>query len=121
MIGDWLFSGIMFDMGRGLKVAVSALFGLFYKIILRCYLQLRVDNINNCDTIGLNSNKEKGGKMSKLLTLKEVSERLRLHINTIREYVKEGKIPAIQFDRAWRVEERDLEEFVRSRKQRVKK
>ena len=111
----------MFRMGRGVKVAVLALFGLFYKIILRSYLQLRVDNINSCDTIGLNGKKEKGDKMSKLLTLKEVSEKLRLHINTIREYVKEGKIPAIQFDRAWRVDEADLEEFVRSRKQRVKR
>ena len=59
--------------------------------------------------------------MSKLLTLKEVSERLRLHINTIREYVKEGRIPGIKFERAWRVEEKDLEEFLRARKRGVKK
>jgi len=84
VIESWSFSRMIFDMGRGLKVAMSALFGFFYKIILRSYLQLRVDSINYCDTIGLNSNREKGDKMSKLLTLKEVSERLRLHINTIR-------------------------------------
>ena len=59
--------------------------------------------------------------MSQLLTLREVCERLRLHINTVREYINEGKIPAIKFDRVWRVEEKDLEEFVRARKQKVKK
>ncbi len=59
--------------------------------------------------------------MSKLLTLQEVSQRLRFHINTVREYVREGKIPAIKFDRVWRVEESDLEEFIRERKRGGKK
>lgn len=59
--------------------------------------------------------------MTKMLTLKEVSERLRLHINTVREYVKKGKIPAVKFERAWRVEEKDLEEFIKERKQGVKR
>lgn len=59
--------------------------------------------------------------MSKLLTLEEVAQRLRLHINTVREYVKEGIIIGIKFERAWRVEQDDLEEFIRARKQRVKK
>jgi len=54
--------------------------------------------------------------MSKLLTLKEVCERLRLHENTVREYIKEGKIPAIKFDRVWRVDEKDLEKFIKARK-----
>ena len=57
--------------------------------------------------------------MSKLLTLKEVAERLRLHISTVREYVKEGKITGIKFDRAWRVEEKDLEKFIKARKRRA--
>jgi len=59
--------------------------------------------------------------MSKLLTLKEVCERLRLHENTVREYINEGKIPAIKLDRVWRVEEKDLDIFLSSRKQRVRK
>ena len=59
--------------------------------------------------------------MSKLLTLKEVCERLRLHENTVREYINEGKIPAIKLDRVWRVEEKDLDVFLSNRKQRVKK
>jgi len=59
--------------------------------------------------------------MSKLLTLREVCERLRLHINTVREYINEGKIPAIKLDRVWRVEEEELEEFISARRQKVKK
>ena len=59
--------------------------------------------------------------MSKLLTLKEVCERLRLHENTVREYIKEGKIPAIKFDRVWRVEEKDLDVFLSNRKRVIKK
>ncbi|MBA7472792.1 hypothetical protein ES707_08124 [subsurface metagenome] len=59
--------------------------------------------------------------MSKLLILKEVCERLRLHQNTVREYINEGKIPAIKFDRVLRVEEKDLEKFIRSRRRKVKK
>lgn len=51
-----------------------------------------------------------------MLTLKEVAKRLNLHINTVQEYVKEGKIPAIKLDRVWRVEEKDLEEFITERK-----
>lgn len=55
-----------------------------------------------------------------MLTLKEVSERLNLHINTIRVYVKKGIIPAIKFERVWRVDEKDLEEFLNERKRWVK-
>jgi len=59
--------------------------------------------------------------MSKLLTLKEVCERLRLHENTVREYINEGKIPAIKLDRVWRVEEKDLDLFLSNRKREVNK
>ena len=59
--------------------------------------------------------------MTKLLTLKEVCERLRLHENTVREYINEGKIPAIKLDRVWRVDEKDLDVFLSSRKQGVRK
>ena len=59
--------------------------------------------------------------MSRLLTLKEVCDRLRLHENTVREYINEGKIPAIKFDRVLRVEEEDLEEFLRTRRRKVKR
>jgi len=59
--------------------------------------------------------------MARMITLKEVAERLGLHINTVRRYIREGKIPAVKFDKAIRVEEEDLEKFIRERKMGEKK
>ena len=56
-----------------------------------------------------------------VLTLKEVADRLRLHPNTLRRYIKEGKLAAMKFGRVWRVEEKDLEEFMRANKRGVRK
>jgi len=56
-----------------------------------------------------------------VLTLKEIAERLKLHPNTLRRYIKEGKLPAMKFGRVWRVEEEDLKEFMRANKQGAKK
>ncbi len=51
--------------------------------------------------------------MPKLLSLKEVSEMLKLNINTVRRYVREGKIQAAKFSRVYRVREEALEEFIK--------
>lgn len=59
--------------------------------------------------------------MATMLTLKEVSERLGLHINTVRRYVNKGMIPIVKFERAIRIEERDLEKFIKARKQAATK
>lgn len=59
--------------------------------------------------------------MTTMLTLRQVSERLGLHINTVRRYVDKGLIPAVKFEKAVRVEERDLERFIKARKQAAKK
>jgi len=59
--------------------------------------------------------------MPTMLTLKEVSERLSLHINTVRKYINQGLIPIVKFEKAVRIEERDLEKFIRTRQRRVKK
>lgn len=59
--------------------------------------------------------------MSKMLTIKQVAERLGLHENTVRRYVQEGMIPAVKFEKAIRIEQEDLEEFIRQRKQRVRR
>lgn len=55
-----------------------------------------------------------------MLTIEEVAERLKLHPNTVRRYARWGKLPAVKFGRVWRVEEKDLEDFVRARKQELK-
>lgn len=59
--------------------------------------------------------------MSRMLTLKQAAERLGIHLNTLRKYVDRGVIPKLKLDRLVRIEEKDLEEFIRSRKQGVKK
>ncbi len=51
--------------------------------------------------------------MPRLLSLREVSEVLRLNINTVRRYVREGKLQAAKFGRVYRVREEMLEEFIR--------
>ncbi len=55
-----------------------------------------------------------------MLTLKEVTERLKLHPNTLRRYIRQGKLRAVKFGRVWRVEEKDLENFIQAKKQRLK-
>lgn len=51
--------------------------------------------------------------MPKLLSLKEVSEVLKLNINIIRRYVREGRIQAAKFGRVYRVREEALEDFIK--------
>lgn len=55
-----------------------------------------------------------------MLTLQKVAERLGVHTNTVRRYVDKGMIPAVKLERVWRVEEKDLEDFIKLRKQRVR-
>lgn len=56
-----------------------------------------------------------------VLTLQEIAERLKLHPNTLRRYIKERKLAAMKFGRVWRIEEKDLEEFMRANKRGVGK
>ena len=51
--------------------------------------------------------------MSKFLLVEEVAEKLRLHPNTIRIYIKGGKLPAAKFGKVYRIKEEDVEEFIR--------
>jgi len=50
-----------------------------------------------------------------MLTLYEVAEKLKLHYNTIYHYVRSGELKAIKLKRVYRVEERELEKFIRSK------
>lgn len=53
--------------------------------------------------------------MSKLLTIKEVAERLRVTYHTAYKYIRKEKIPAIKLERGYRIREEDLEEYLKSR------
>jgi len=49
-----------------------------------------------------------------LLTTQEAAERLRLRRDTVLDYIKKGKIKAIQFNkRIYRIQEKDLERFIK--------
>jgi excisionase family DNA binding protein len=49
-----------------------------------------------------------------LLTTQEAAERLRLRRETVLEYIRAGKIKAIQFNkRIYRIQEKDLDRFIK--------
>lgn len=50
--------------------------------------------------------------MDKLLTVEEAAEALRVTVVTVQRYIRAGKLPAAKLGKAWRISERDLEEFV---------
>jgi len=52
-----------------------------------------------------------------LLTLQQVADELQLHIGTVREWVREEKLPAIKLSkREYRVTRADLNKFLAERK-----
>ena len=55
------------------------------------------------------------------LTAKEVANTLKLNILTVYEYIRNGKLRAIKFGRSYRVEEKDLDKFIKEHQVRVEK
>lgn len=49
-----------------------------------------------------------------LLTAEEVAEQLRVNVNTVRRYIRSGRLPAIRLGKGYRVRAEDLEAFLRS-------
>jgi excisionase family DNA binding protein len=50
------------------------------------------------------------------LTPLEVSDLLRVSTQTVRRWIKEGKLPAYKVGRAWRIKEADLDEWLDGRR-----
>lgn len=50
--------------------------------------------------------------METLLTLEEAARFLRIHIDTMRRYVREGRIAAAKIGRGYRIRPADLETFL---------
>ena len=59
--------------------------------------------------------------MTKMLTPSEIAEKLNLHPNTVRDYLKAGVLPAVKLGRVWRVEEEDLNKWLEEKKRGSKK
>lgn len=55
-----------------------------------------------------------------MLTLNEVASRLNMHYNTIYKYIKSGELKAVRFKRVYRIEEKDLQKFIKDRRVVVK-
>lgn len=54
--------------------------------------------------------------MEKLLTVKEVTKILKVHWQTVLEYIRQGKLIAVRMGRGYRIDERDLQTFINERK-----
>lgn len=56
-----------------------------------------------------------------MLKLKEVAKRLGMHYNTIYGYVRSGELKAIKFKKVYRIEEVELERFVKGKRFKIDK
>lgn len=54
------------------------------------------------------------------LSIQEVSNRIGMSYISVYNYCRTGKIPCVQFDRVYRVSERELNKWLKSKKVEVK-
>lgn len=55
-----------------------------------------------------------------LLTVKEVAGVLKLNILTVYGYIRTGRLVAVKFGRNYRIEEKNLDKFIKEHKVKVK-
>lgn len=54
-----------------------------------------------------------------VLTVEEVARRLRVSEATVYNLIRGGQLPAFQVARSWRIDESDLDEYIRRQKTRA--
>lgn len=52
----------------------------------------------------------------KQLTVEEVAEELRVHRETVRQWIREGELDAFDTGRGYRISRKDLDDFIQRRK-----
>lgn len=52
----------------------------------------------------------------RFLKVKKVAELLELNILTVYGYIRQDKLQAVKFGRSYRIEEKDLEKFIKEHK-----
>lgn len=57
--------------------------------------------------------------MVELLTIEEVANILKMNKEVIRRKIRNKQIKAIKFDRTWRVDTKDLEEYINNKRKEV--
>lgn len=55
-----------------------------------------------------------GDTINELFTVQEVADKLKIHVQTVRKWIKEGKIKALKLGSDWRVTEQSISEFLKS-------
>jgi excisionase family DNA binding protein len=58
--------------------------------------------------------------MEKLLTPEQAAEVLQITPKTVRQYITSGSLPAAKMGRVWRIDQKDLRDFIEKQKQRDK-
>jgi len=58
--------------------------------------------------------------MEKLLTLREVSEKLQISENTLYKLARKGEIPGIKIGNQWRFKVQDIEKWLEEQKRKKK-
>jgi excisionase family DNA binding protein len=53
---------------------------------------------------------------NELLTTEEIAARLKVLVQTVRRYIREGKLKAIRLEGAYRLRREDLERFLENRR-----
>lgn len=51
--------------------------------------------------------------MDKYLTVTEVSDNLKIPVNTVREWLRKGNLKGVRLGRHWRIKELDLQAFLK--------
>ena len=57
---------------------------------------------------------------TKFIRPREIAELLKLNLMTIYEYIRTGKLQAVKFGTRYRVEEKDLEKFIKHNRVKAK-
>ena len=52
---------------------------------------------------------------TKWLTLEEIVQELKMHVDTIRGWIRDGKLKATRFGRDYRIKRKDFDKFVDDR------
>jgi excisionase family DNA binding protein len=62
------------------------------------------------------NDKQGANNMKKFLTIKEISEDLKVSVSTVRRWVMEGKLKTYKLGKVIRISEEDLMEFIENNK-----
>lgn len=54
--------------------------------------------------------------LTKTFGVKDVAEYFDVHVNTVRNWIKKGDLPAVKVGKSYRIQEEELKQFIEERK-----